>query len=136
MYFDINGERLVGEIQQMFNGIYPFLKLEFLKHENCGEDCYCGKTGIPANWPLKEIWHIKKDKGLLKICDSMPVADFENEWLEEYGLIVRVLRRSGDSWSKTSITDSWTLRQQNDHGKELTTGKERMVKFEKTKAHL
>jgi hypothetical protein len=34
-----------------------------------------------------------------------------------------VFRKSGNLWLETTMTDDWTLQQQNDHGYEISTGK-------------
>jgi|RhiMetdeSRZDD1v2_1073273.scaffolds.fasta_scaffold01620_30 hypothetical protein len=116
MYLQINGEHLVSEVQKNFTSLFPWLKIEFFK---CGEQHPAFKT-IPSSWQLREAWHLKKDKGLLKICDCMTVADLEHTFMEEFGLTVHVFRRSGNGWLRTTMTDRWTLHQQNDSGEEIT----------------
>jgi hypothetical protein len=36
-------------------------------------------------------------------------------------MVVQVSRKSGTLWLETTMTDSWTLGQQNEHGRELST---------------
>lgn len=116
MYLQINGEHLVSEVQKNFATLFPWLKIEFFK---CGE-LYPPVKTIPSTWQLKEAWQLKKDKGLLKVCDCMTVADLERAFMEEFGLTAHVFRRSGNGWLKTTMTNQWTLQQQNDSGREIT----------------
>ena len=53
----------------------------------------------------------------------MSVADLEKAFMNKFGLLTQVFRRSGNIWLETSITDGWSLKQQNDLGREITTGK-------------
>jgi hypothetical protein len=53
----------------------------------------------------------------------MSVADLEKAFMNKFGLLTQVFRRSGNIWLETSITDGWSLRQQNALGREITTGK-------------
>jgi hypothetical protein len=120
MYLEINGERLIGEIQKDFSSMYPFLKIEFFRNGKIRRDRYPIDKIIPSGKRLKEAWQWKKDQGKLEVSDKMSVTDFENAFMDEFGLSAQVFRRSGNLWLETTITDYWTLKQQNDHGKELT----------------
>jgi len=59
-------------------------------------------------------------KGDLLIEETMSVADLEKAFKDQFGLMAQVFRRSGNIWLETSITDKWSLKQQNELGKEIT----------------
>jgi len=40
----------------------------------------------------------------------------------EFGLPAQILRKSGNLWLETSMTNHWTLQQQNDHGRDIAMG--------------
>jgi hypothetical protein len=61
-----------------------------------------------------------KNNGELALNDLMTVGELENSLLENFGLNVQVSRRSGTLWLETTMSDKWTLKQQNDHGRELS----------------
>jgi hypothetical protein len=126
MYLEINGERLISEIQTDFRAVYPFLNIEFFRNGNTRRDRYPANRLIPATQPIKSAWHWKQDNGLLTLTDNMTVTDFENALMDDFGLSAQVFRRSGNLWLETTITDYWTLKQQNDHGREITEGHHRM----------
>jgi hypothetical protein len=126
MYLEINGERLISDIQKDFCAAYPFLKIEFFRNGTIRRDRYPVNKLIPASQPVKNAWHWKKDNGLLSFGDVMTVTDFENALMDQFGLSGQVFRRSGNLWLETTITDYWTLKQQNEHGREITVGNSRI----------
>jgi hypothetical protein len=126
MYLEINGERLISDIQKDFGAVYPFLKIEFFRNGKIRRDRYPVNKLIPATQPVKTAWHYKQEKGQLTLSDGMTVTDFENALMDQFGLSAQVFRRSGNIWLETTITDSWTLKQQNDHGREITIGHNRI----------
>lgn len=123
MYLEINGERLISEIQTDFCAVYPFLKIEFFKNGSTRRDRYPANKLIPSTQPIKNAWHWKQNNGLLPLNDTLTVTDFENALMDQFGLSAQVFRRSGNIWLQTTITDYWTLKQQNDHGREITVGR-------------
>lgn len=122
MYLEITGERLISDIQNDFCAVYPFLKVEFFKNGQVRRDRYPLNKLIPGTQPVKNAWHRKKDNGQLTFNDTMTVTDFENALMDQFGLSAQVFRRSGNLWLETTITDYWTLKQQNEHGREITVG--------------
>jgi hypothetical protein len=58
--------------------------------------------------------------GTIELSDYMTVGELENILRTEFGLSAQVSRKSGILWLETTMTDKWTLKQQNDHGKELS----------------
>jgi hypothetical protein len=126
MYLEINGERLISDIQQDFGAVYPFLKIEFFRNGTIRRDRYPVNKLIPATQPVKTAWHYKQEKGQLTLSDDMTVTDFENALMDQFGLSGQVFRRSGNIWLETTITDYWTLKQQNEHGREITVGDNRV----------
>jgi hypothetical protein len=126
MYLEINGERLISEIQKDFGAVYPFLKIEFFRNGKTRLDRYSFNKLIPATQPVKNAWHYKKENGTVVLTDGMTVTDFENALMDQFGLSAQVFRRSGNLWLETTITDYWTLKQQNDHGREISVGHNRI----------
>jgi hypothetical protein len=122
MHLEINGERLISDVQKDFGSVYPFLKIEFFRNGKIRRDRYSANKLIPATQPVKNAWHYKKDNGLLDLTDSLTVTDFENALMDQFGLSAQVFRRSGNLWLETTITDYWTLKQQNEHGREISVG--------------
>ena len=118
--FLIGKTNSVKEIQDHFSGLFPFLRINFFKNRKSGS----GLTGqsvilfSPESY-LKDI-NPGITNGELAIRESMSVWELENEFFEKFGLSVQVLRRSGNLWLDTSRTNSWTLMEQDEIGREIS----------------
>lgn len=115
----VKAETSVRMIQEQFNGIFPYLKLEFYSKTHA--------PGKPSNikfiqQPEKLLASISKEplNGNILLVPEMTVSDLEQQFAEEYGLGVQVFRRSGSVWLETTITDNWTLQKQNREGEFLS----------------
>jgi hypothetical protein len=60
------------------------------------------------------------DSGTLTITPQMTVANLEQGFADVYGLSVQVFRKSGKVWLETTVTDNWTLEEQNRQGEALS----------------
>ena len=114
MVLHISPEKTLSETQQEFNNLYRYLRLEFYRS---GEP---GMARKHLNNTVKLNAAGLKKAGEIEINDATVVGQLENEFLEKFGLHVQVARKSGTIWLETTMTDSWTLKQQNDHGRELS----------------
>ncbi len=114
MRLNILQNRTLSETQDDFNKAYPYLRIEFYRNTEPG----FARRHL-NNSMLLTAAGLKKD-GMLEFDDSMTVGELENTFHEKFGLNVQVSRRSGTLWLETTMTDHWTLKQQNDHGRELS----------------
>lgn len=117
MKITISDKKTIEEIQKEFNDEYNYLKIQFFKH---GHKTFKGndkKELIPVATFISALKHVN---GSLEINDDMKVSELESLFKEKFGLNVQVFRKSGKSWLETTVTDSWTLKKQNDEGKELS----------------
>lgn len=128
MQLSISGERSIREIQNDFSNAYPFLKIEFFKNGLKRLNQYPAHLKIENQRKLKDSWHWKKDSGQLSLSDAMTVLALESAFIDEFGLSVQVFRKSGNIWLETIMTDHWTLKQQNDHGREISCGRKEMYR--------
>ena len=120
MKLTIEGARSLQDVQQDFNAAYPFLKLEFFKPLFGLNNLPSAKNILMHSLKVSEARRVQHD-GQLELRDLMQVAELERTFKELYGLNVQVFRKSGNIWLETTMTDSWTLKQQNDHGREIST---------------
>ena len=114
MILQISQHRTLNETQEEFNKAYPFLRIDFYRNIETG----FARRHL-QNSMLMVAAGLKKN-GELEITDAMTVGELENSFLEKFGLNVQLSRKSGTLWLETTMTDSWTLKQQNDHGRELS----------------
>ena len=119
MKIAINDHRKIFAIQEEFNTTFPYLKLEFFSkpHKLGGASPRAlVKHNSVTLGECRTIHH----KGDITIVPEMTVLDLEQNFGDVYGLGVQVFRKSGKSWLETTVTDNWTLVEQNKQGEELS----------------
>ena len=127
MQLNITPSRLISEIQNEFNQIFPFLKLEFFNNKSFERSDFSASQIIPRNRKLSDGQSdIKEDN--IEIEEDMKVSDLENLFKNKFRLAVQVFRKSGNLWLETTMTDNWTLLQQNNHGREISTNQDGNIK--------
>jgi hypothetical protein len=119
MKITINDKRKIFAIQEEFNIAFPFLRIEFFSKPH--------KPGAGSS--KKFIKHSSKtlgecrtihNAGSITISENMTVTELEQRFGDVYGLGVQVFRKSGNVWLETTVTDGWTLKEQNDQGESLS----------------
>ena len=118
MTLTIDDNKKISNVQQEFNAMFPYLKLEFFKHAHGVHQGSPKKDMLNSNLTLKQFSK-KHIDGTLEIKETMKVSDLENSFQMLFSLSAQVFRKSAGTWIETSVTDDWTLRQQNDEGKDL-----------------
>lgn len=121
MYLHITPAMLITEVQKEFNNMFPFLKLEFFQNKASNRSGFSLKNLVSHDRKIEEVQPSIKD-GDVQIIEEMKVQDLEKIFKDQFGLAVQVFRRSGNLWLETTMTDNWTLRQQNEHGEEISSG--------------
>lgn len=121
MQIHISDTVTIKHIQEEFTGRYPFLKLEFFSRPHASGKGSEKKYMRTEDAVLKDFRRVHSE-GNLNIYDEMTVAELEQLFKEHYGLYVQVFRRSGRLWLETTATDNWTLKTQNEQGRELSHG--------------
>lgn len=115
----INDHRKIFAIQEEFNSVFPYLKIEFFSKSHTSSGPPSFKLIKNSSKTLGECRTIHT-KGKLTIIPSMTVADLEKSFIDVYGLSIQILRKSGKGWLETSVTDGWALEEQNSQGEMLS----------------
>lgn len=115
----INDHRKIFAIQEAFSKAFPYLKLEFLSKPNTAKGSSSPKIVKHTSKTLGEC-RVIHNKGKVTITPSMSVADLEQKFSDVYGLTIQIYRKSGTSWLETSVTDGWSLEEQNNQGEILS----------------
>ncbi|MBP6397801.1 MAG: hypothetical protein KBF57_02945 [Saprospiraceae bacterium] len=102
-------------LQLAFNEKFPHLKISFYKGKHdknelspIAEELFRDFTVGELNPDFTEAEFI--------FYEHETVSDFEEKMEKNFGLHVQVLRKSGQTWIQTSVTDEWTLKKQEEHG--------------------
>ncbi|MEI6488247.1 MAG: hypothetical protein WCP52_04760 [Bacteroidota bacterium] len=120
MKITINDHRKLSAIQEEFNTVFPYLKIEFYSKPNKQGGASSKKLIKHHNKTLGECRTIH-NKGHITITAKMTVVDLEQRFGDIYGLGIQVFRKSGKVWLETTVTDGWTLEEQNTQGESLST---------------
>src|SRR5215467_10082701 len=120
MNLRIAPNRLISDLQKDFNNAFPFLKIEFFQNRNPQMPAFTFRQILPHNKRIVEGQAALSD-GDIEISPEMKVKDLEKIFKDQFSLLAQVFRRSGNVWLETTMTDDWTLKQQNEHGREIST---------------
>ena len=115
----INDRRKISSLQKEFNEVFPFLKLEFFSKSHLPGEATPKKQ---LKDPAKSLGDCRTihNKGVLVITPQMTVSELEEKFRNIFGLAVQIFRSSGKVWLETTVTDGWSLEEQNKQGEELS----------------
>lgn len=106
----ISEDTRIGMIKTDFNRQYPFLKIDFLKGNALTKTRAHEFEKLNA---LNTLQNIDIDK-------KRTVAELKKDFKDVFGLTAEIFRKSGNVWIETSLTDDWTLEQQNSEAEYLS----------------
>ena len=119
MKITINDQRKIYAIQEEFNEQFPYLKIEFFSKPHKPGGATSAKL-IKTNTKTLGDCRTIHNNGTVTITPGMTVADLEQRFSDVYGLGIQVFRKSGKVWLETTLTDSWSLEEQNRQGETLS----------------
>lgn len=116
MIVEIKDNLSIQDIWDAFHDAFPFLDIEFF---NSGHDW--GKASsvpqkIPHDKTISEL-RTAQPPGFIEIHGSQHTGAVEQEFGKIFGLHVQVFRRDGADWVQTVETDSRSLDEQNEAGR-------------------
>ena len=118
MKITINDDRKIFAIQEEFGKQFPYLKLEFFSkpHKSGGES---SRKHIKSSRKTLGECRTIHNTGEITITPQMTVNELEQRFADVYGLGVQVFRKSINVWLETTVTDGWSLEEQNKQGESL-----------------
>jgi hypothetical protein len=121
----INKKSTVENVKKIFTNYYPYLRIELYKRSFNENQTITKKEPLSFNVQLNDVSHTAGEN-IISISNDVTVAELENRF-ENIGLIAGILRKSGNVWIEASLTNNWTLQQQNAAAEEISRS------FNKTK---
>ena len=118
MKIAINDHRKIFAIQEEFNTVFPYLKLEFFSKPHQSQGATEKEFIKHPSKTLGECRTIHED-GNITITPHMTVDNLEQNFRDIYGLGAQVFRKSGNVWLETIETDGLTLEEQNEIGEQM-----------------
>ena len=119
MNIEINDTTSLHSVQQSFNNLFPFLKIDFYVNLKSVSGRFHRKIVDKCIQSFGEFKYSSAHQPII-ITPQMTVADLDHQLQDEFGMSVKLYRYSGRLWLETSVTDSWTLEQQNKEGEALS----------------
>ncbi len=126
----VKKDKTIGDLQYDFSMVYPFLKIEVYRYAGVGAGADNNKQRLNKNILLATAGIT--EEGELEIPAFMTVGQLERTFRDRFGLSVQVSRKSGTVWLETTMTDSWTLKRQNVHGRELSASANEKIENDNT----
>jgi hypothetical protein len=119
MNIEIHDTNSLSSVQQSFNSVFPYLKIEFFTNLKSVSGRFQRKVIEKYIQTFGE--HKKTDSfDPIVISPEMTIADLDQQLQTAFGMSVKLYRYSGRLWLETSVTDSWSLEQQNKEGEALS----------------
>ena len=108
----------ISSLKEEFNAVFPFLKLELedlskIQKKDTLEPIF-NKRISNINFTTKKF-----KRGYIHVTEEMSVTLLEKQFEDQFGIAMRVFRKSGNSWIGTNLTNDWSLKRQNDEGNAL-----------------
>ena len=113
----VSSESLVMDIQKAFNLYYPFLKIEFA--DKTKKTLPFKNSKVNPDDQIGEIAELMRP-ATINVENEKTVSEVEKEFREILGLTIRMYRKSGNVWNVISVTDNWTLENQNKAGETIS----------------
>lgn len=106
-------------VQKEFNDMFPYLKVSFFLITKSALEGNSTQKSLEKSTKTFGEFRKTKSENIPIITPDMTVSELENQMKNEYGILAQVYRNSGRMWLETTVTDSWTLREQNRQGESL-----------------
>ena len=119
MKIKISDKRKISAVQKEFSEIFPYLRLEFFTKPTRSKGFDKKSLIASENKTIGECRKIHTNSSI-SITPGMKVSKLEQTFMDKFGLYVQVFRKSGRVWLETTMTDDWTLNEQNREGEELS----------------
>src|SRR5215207_3658831 len=110
---NIHKETLIANIQNEFNSRYSFLWIDFYHTANPQSFSKAKKVGPETS--IKEISRLYCTKAI-DISGKREVSEVLSDVKNILGLEAHILRKCGNVWVGTTLTEHWTLERQNLEG--------------------
>lgn len=125
MIFTVNDKTKINDFQKEFNDAFPFLKIDlFTPATSANEVISSVKRIKDGNETLCECRNIHHPGTItMTFSPDTTVAELKQNFKDLYNIKVQVFRQAGNSWLETTLTQNWTLEQQNKHGEILSKPK-------------
>lgn len=111
MKLHIDDTKTIAEIQNEFNAVFKYIKIEFFTKAHKMGEASAKEDLIDSSKKLGEIRTIHNEGDLI-INKDMMVSEVEEGFENNFGIHAQVFRKQNNVWLETTNTDNWTLAKQ------------------------
>lgn len=104
------------DIQNTFAAFFPFLKIDFFQPDTLSKMSRSSRIDLKTS--LKNFGGIPKK---INVDNNRSVSELCNDFKNALGFVVEVSRKSGNVWNVISVTEGWTLEDQNAAGEYISS---------------
>jgi hypothetical protein len=118
----VNEKSSLSQVKKDFHNRFPYLKVEFFKQTQPNDDTSFLEQIINHELEIVDLKAKMPSDGII-ISGMTTVKELEQKFNDVFGLNIQVFRKSGTVWIQTTVTDSWTLTEQNSRAFEYANKK-------------
>jgi hypothetical protein len=118
----INEKSSLSQVKKDFHHQFPYLKMEFFRQTQQNDDTSLLEHIIHNELEIADL-KLKQPSAEIIISGMTTVKELEQKFSDVFGLKIQVFRKSGTVWIQTTVTDSWTLTEQNSRAYEYANQK-------------
>lgn len=108
----ISNHKTVVEIEEEFSELFPYLRLKVFRNTT--------EIVAPSQLTLGSLRKLDETTDL-PLSPGMTIDSLEKMFRNEFGLQIKLFRKSGKEWIETKLTGHWTLEEQNREGAILSS---------------
>ncbi len=120
MILQISKGSSLKNIQKQFSEFYPFLKIEFFKKIPVDQPLYKAELFSAADI-VRYIDGAKDGFVNIDVSRKKTITDVEKDFEKMLGISAHVFRKSGNVWVETTLTNDWSLEDQNEEAKQISS---------------
>lgn len=118
MEINLSRDQTIADVQAEFTKQFPKLKIEFFKHDHEEGDGSPLNDMIEPTTKLGEI--MTGGDSHFDFDQTIKVGELEQSLKEYFGLNIQVFRLSNKTWIQTTLTDDWTLQEEEELAEEMS----------------
>jgi hypothetical protein len=116
MIVEINDSLSITDIRDAFHAAFPFLDIEFFTTPHRWGKSSSMASKISGDKMIGEL-RIGQQLASMEIHGWQITGAVEQEFGKIFGLYIQIFRRDGNDWVQTTGTDTRTLEEQNEAGR-------------------
>ena len=113
MILEINDAKSVFELQDQFSTHYPFLKIDFYAPASLSKKLLPSAEKMSPHQLIKCARNIH-NSGRLEVMSWFTVSRLEKEFINKFGLEIKVSKRENGRWVLSPTSCFCSLKEQND----------------------